>query len=76
LKNNDKNIDMEPSVMRKKVEDESAINMVNNYGTYEVQNTADTNNQYPAIAQGFNEKIVSRDCENSHHGKKWENRDE
>ena len=62
LKNNDKNIDMEPSVMPKKVEDESAINMVNNYGTYEVQNTADTNNQYPAIAQGFNKKQVKTNC--------------
>ncbi len=62
MKNNDKNIDMEPSVMPKKVEDESAINMVNNYGTYEVQNTADTNNQYPAIAQGFNEKQVKTNC--------------
>ena len=48
--------------MPKKVEDESAINMVNNYGTYEVQNTADTNNQYPAIAQGFNKKQVKTNC--------------
>ena len=62
MKNNDKNIDMEPSVMPKKVEDESAINMVNNYGTYEVQNTADTNNQYPAIAQGFNKKQFKTNC--------------
>jgi len=53
-----------------------AIELADTYGTYEIQNTADTENQYPAIAQGFNEKIVSRDCENSHHGKKWENRDE
>ncbi len=62
MKEIDKNIDMEPSVMRKKVEDESAINMVNNYGTYEVQNTADTNNQYPAIAQGFNQKQIKTNC--------------
>lgn len=62
MKKQDKNIDIEPSVMRKKVEDESAVNMVNNYGTYEVQNTADTNNQYPAIAQGYNEKQVKTNC--------------
>ena len=55
---NEKQIEKEPSVLRKKVEDESSINMVNNYGTYEVQNTADTNNQYPAIAQGFNKKQI------------------
>ena len=62
MKKQDKNIDIEPSVMRKKVEDESAVNMVNNYGTYEVQNTADTNNQYPAIAQGYNEKQIKTNC--------------
>ena len=40
--------------------------MVNNYGTYEIQNTANTDNQYPAIAQGYNDKIIKRDCENKH----------
>ena len=38
--------------------------LINTYGTYEVQATADTKNQYPAIAQGFNSKIISEDCEN------------
>jgi hypothetical protein len=38
--------------------------MVTNYGTYEIQPTADTENQYPAIAQGYNPKIKKHDCEN------------
>lgn len=43
---------------------ETAIQMVNRYGTYEIQATADTENQYPAIAQGYNDKIIETDCEN------------
>ncbi len=54
---------------------ETVSEMINTYGTYEIQNTADTENQYPAIAQGYNSKIVKRDCENRHHGKKWRNKD-
>lgn len=49
---------------------ENAFEMVNNYGTYEIQATADTQNQYPAIAQGFNKKIIQHDCENPHKKKK------
>ncbi len=51
---------------------DTAFDMVNRYGTYEIQSTADTENQYPAIAQGYNPKIEKRDGENSHHGGKWE----
>ncbi len=54
---------------------ETAGELATTYGTYEIQNTADTENQYPAIAQGFNSKIIERDCENRHHGKRWENED-
>lgn len=43
---------------------EDAFEMVNNYGTYNIQSTADTDNMYPAIAHGFNEKIIKNDCEN------------
>ena len=43
---------------------ETAFDMVNRYGTYEIQATSDTDNQYPAIAQGFNKKIIKNDCEN------------
>ena len=31
----------------------TAIDMVNNYGTYEIQPTADTDNLFPHIAQGL-----------------------
>ncbi len=43
---------------------ETAEEMVNCFGTYEIQPTADSDNQYPAIAQGFNKKIIKNDCEN------------
>ncbi len=47
-----------------------SFDMVNKYGTYEIQPTADTENQYPLIAQGFNRKIVTTDCENKEAEKK------
>ena len=33
-------------------EPETAFDMVNKYGTYEIQPTADTDNEFPPIAQG------------------------
>lgn len=44
---------------------ETAFEAVNRFGTYEIQATADTVNEYPAIAQGFNKKIIKTDCEKS-----------
>lgn len=32
---------------------QTPFDMVNKYGTYEIQPTADTNNDFPAIAQGM-----------------------
>ncbi len=43
---------------------ETAEEMVNCFGTYEIQPTADNDNMYPAIAQGFNKKIIKSDREN------------
>lgn len=43
---------------------ETAFEMVNRYGTYEIQATADTENMYPAIAQGFNKGIIETDRDN------------
>ncbi|MEE1239620.1 MAG: hypothetical protein UHO61_06825 [Acutalibacteraceae bacterium] len=43
---------------------ETAFEMVNRYGTYEIQATADTENMYPAIAQGFNNGIIKTDRDN------------
>ncbi len=33
-------------------EPETAFEMINKYGTYEIQPTADTDNEFPCIAQG------------------------
>ena len=32
---------------------ETSSEMVNKYGTYEIQSTCDTDNEFPAIAQGL-----------------------
>ena len=33
-------------------EPETVFDMINKYGTYEIQPTADTDNEFPCIAQG------------------------
>ena len=51
---------------------DTAYDMVNFYGTYEIQKTADTENTYPAIAQGFNKKQAKTDRQNPHgKAEKW-----
>lgn len=35
---------------------ENVSELLNKYGTYEIQPTADTQNKYPAIAQGLPKK--------------------
>lgn len=37
-------------------EPDGCLDMINGFGTYEVQKTADTDNEYPAIAQGTPKK--------------------
>lgn len=54
----------ELSVTAREGEPETVYDMVNKYGTYEIQPTAATDNQYPAIAQGFNKKQIKNDCRN------------
>ena len=44
---------------------DNVFELINTYGTYEIQDTANTKNQYPAIAQGYNPKIISKNCENT-----------
>ena len=36
----------------------TALEMVNTYGTYEIQPTADTDNTFPAISQGLPSKNI------------------
>lgn len=43
---------------------ETVEEQVNCFGTYEIQSTADNDNMYPAIAQGFNKNIIKTDREN------------
>lgn len=47
----------------------TAFDMLNRYGTYNIQPTADTENMYPTVAQGFNKGIVKTDCEGEGHRK-------
>ncbi len=45
-------------------EPDTVFDLVNFYGTYEIQPTAAAPNEYPAIAQGFNPAIVTSDRDN------------
>ena len=54
------------SPLKPQEESKNAVDLVNEYGTYEIQPTCDTENQYPAIAQGYNRKIVQTDRQNKH----------
>ena len=54
MKNHKKKNDIKP-IMELSVRNagslpDTAFDMINRYGTYEIQSTADTENQYPAIA--------------------------
>ncbi len=53
-----------PSVFPQKSVPETAFDAVNNYGTYNIQPTADTENTYPTIAQGYHPAILKSDGEN------------
>ena len=63
LKNKKKKTTITPSVHRDIGLPETAFDMINRYGTYEIQATAETENQYPAIAQGFNKRQIETDCD-------------
>lgn len=57
-KNNKKTNSAEISVTAPNAyaETENAFELINKYGTYNIQPTADTENKYPAIAQGHSTK--------------------
>ena len=40
--------------------EENSFDMVNKYGTYEIQPTCDTDEEYPQIAQGLADKKKKR----------------
>lgn len=45
--------DPSPMVRDFPSEPQSCLNLINQYGTYEIQRTADTEHFFPAIAQGL-----------------------
>lgn len=70
MKNEKKKSTITPSLHRDIGIPETAFDMINRFGTYEIQATAETENQYPAIAQGFNKKQIETDCDTDLDGKK------
>lgn len=56
----EKEINTELSVTAIFGEPENAFEMVNKYGTYEIQPTSDTDNEFPAIAQGNPKQTKSK----------------
>ncbi len=50
-----------PSVMSVGDSPENSFQLINKYGTYEIQPTADTDNKFPTIAQGFSQKEQERE---------------
>ena len=51
-KSNSKEINKEISSTAIMGEPETVFDMINKYGTYEIQPTADTDNEFPCIAAG------------------------
>lgn len=49
---------------------ETPYEMVNKYGTYEIQPTADTENEFPTIAQGLPKKAKKPSISRAHNPKK------
>lgn len=64
MNKDNKKINQEIAVTPIDGQPETAYDMVNKYGTYEIQPTSDTDNEYPAIAQGFNKRNKIRDGRN------------
>ena len=54
-------------------EGKNVFDLVNEYGTYEIQPTCDNENQYPLIAQGYNKALLQTDRQNKHYkGAQWQ----
>ncbi len=47
-------------------EGKNVFDLINEYGTYEIQPTCDNENQYPLIAQGYNKALLQTDRQNKH----------
>lgn len=54
-------VEMTPSAVSVGDAPDDSFQLVNKYGTYEIQPTADTDNKFPTIAQGFSQKEQERE---------------
>jgi hypothetical protein len=64
LKNNkidEYQIELTPSAVSIGDAPDDSFQIINKYGTYEIQPTADTDNKFPTIAQGFSRKEQERE---------------
>lgn len=63
-------VEMTPSVVSVGDAPDDSFQLVNKYGTYEIQPTADTDNKFPTIAQGFSRKEQERERLDEKNGEK------
>ncbi len=65
MSKNDKKIQKEIAATPVLGQPQNAIELINKYGTYEIQPTADSDNDFPKIAQGLpkqkNRKVIDED---------------
>ncbi len=65
-----KSVKINPSIISVGDSPDSSFELVNKYGTYEIQPTADTDNKFPTIAQGFVRKEQERERLDEKNGQK------
>ena len=63
-------VEMTPSAVSVGDAPDDSFQLVNKYGTYEIQPTADTDNKFPTIAQGFSRKEQERERLDEKNGEK------
>lgn len=63
-------VEMTPSIVSTGDAPDDSFQLINKYGTYEIQPTADTDNKFPTIAQGFSRKEQERELLDEKSGKK------
>ena len=63
-------VEMTPSSVSVGDAPDDSFQLVNKYGTYEIQPTADTDNKFPTIAQGFSRKEQERERLDEKNGEK------
>ena len=63
-------VEMTPSAVSVGDAPDDSFQLVNKYGTYEIQPTADTDNKFPTIAQGFSRKEQERERLDEENGEK------